>query len=343
MDLSDIQGVKTTIHHERALPSSISVVVPAHNEEEVLREFYERTAGVLKQIGIPYEIVFVNDGSTDHTLPIMTQLREMDPQITVVNLSRNFGKEIALTAGLDICCGEVAVVIDADLQDPPELICELLQGWREGCDIVYAVRTEREGETWLKRKTAAAFYRVIQSVSRIKIPRDTGDFRLISRRALDALLKLREHHRFMKGLFCWVGFPSKPIYYRRAPRAAGKTKWNYWKLWNFALEGITSFTVAPLKIATYIGLAIASTAFMYAAYVVYKTLRYGDPVQGYPSLMVVILFLSGTQLVFTGILGEYLGRVFNEVKHRPLYLVSELYPSKIMEDSRQGKEHFRLS
>ena len=313
----------SSVQITRALPASISVVVPAYNEEEVLDEFYRRTVSVLAGIGAPYEIVFVNDGSTDRTWFIMNQLRKSDPSISAVNLSRNFGKEIALTAGLDESCGEVVIVIDADLQDPPELIPKLLDGWREGFDVVYAVRTEREGETWLKKKTASIFYRVIQSVSRIKIPKDTGDFRLMSRRAIDALSQLREHHRFMKGLFSWVGFPSKPIYYRREPRAAGQTKWNYWKLWNFALEGITSFTVAPLKMATYIGLVVASLSFLYAVFVIYKTLRYGDPVQGYPSLMVVILFIGGTQLVCTGIIGEYLGRVFNEVKQRPLYVVSE--------------------
>jgi glycosyltransferase involved in cell wall biosynthesis len=321
--------VMSTVPIARPTPVSISVVVPAYNEEEVLPEFYRRTADVLRSIGIPYEIVFVNDGSSDRTWCVMNQLRDADSNITLVNLSRNFGKEIALTAGLDESCGEVVIIIDADLQDPPEMIPQFIDGWREGFDVVYAVRTEREGETWLKKKTASIFYRVIQSVSRIKIPKDTGDFRLMSRRSIEALSRLREHHRFMKGLFSWVGFPSKPIHYKREPRAAGQTKWNYWKLWNFALEGITSFTVGPLKMATYIGLAVASLSFLYAAFVIYKTLRYGDPVQGYPSLMVVILFLGGTQLVFTGIIGEYLGRVFNEVKQRPLYLLSELRPSGI--------------
>lgn len=326
MDLprSNLAGSRTP---QRREPESISVVVPAYNEQEVLGEFYSRTSSVLRSTGLPYEIVFVNDGSTDGSLALMHSLRVSDPNVAVVDLSRNFGKEIALTAGLDQSRGEVVVVIDADLQDPPEMIPDFIFEWRNGFDIVYAVRTEREGETWLKKMTAAAFYRLIQSVSRIKIPRDTGDFRLMSRRAVEALRGLREHHRFMKGLFSWIGFPSKPIYYKRAPRAAGETKWNYWKLWNFALEGITSFTIAPLKIATYMGLAVAAGAFIYAAFVIYKTLVYGDPVQGYPSLMVVMLFLGGAQLMFTGILGEYLGRVFNEVKQRPLYLLNDVCPS----------------
>jgi glycosyltransferase involved in cell wall biosynthesis len=315
---------------KRARPGSISIVVPAYNEEEVLPEFYRRAFEVLKKLAIDYEIVFVNDGSSDRTLLVMTQLRALDPNIAVIDLSRNFGKEIALTAGLDKSCGEVVVIIDADLQDPPELIPELIETWREGFDVAYAVRTEREGETWVKKLTAAVFYRVIQSISHIKIPKDTGDFRLMSRRCIDALSLLREQHRFMKGLFSWVGFPSKPVYYKRDPRAAGMTKWNYWKLWNFALEGITSFTIAPLKIATYLGSMVATGSFAYAAYVFYKALRYGDPVQGYPSMMVVLLFLGGVQLVFTGVLGEYIGRIFDEVKLRPLYLLSEVFPSRIM-------------
>lgn len=328
MDISPPNRMTDTLSNASASPS-ISVVVPAYNEQEVLPEFHARTSAVLRELALPYEIVFVNDGSKDETLRVMHSLRDADPNITIVELSRNFGKEIALTAGLDQSRGEVVVVIDADLQDPPEMIPDFIAAWRQGFDIVYAVRTEREGETWLKKTTAAAFYRLIQSVSRIQIPKDTGDFRLMSRRAIDALSGLREHHRFMKGLFSWIGFPSKPIYYKRAPRAAGETKWNYWKLWNFALEGITSFTIAPLKIATYIGLSVACGAFLYAAFVIYKTLTYGDPVQGYPSLMVVVLFLGGAQLMFTGILGEYLGRVFNEVKQRPLYLLTDVLPSRL--------------
>lgn len=315
--------------HLREQPNTISVVVPAFNEQDVLREFYARARSVLEALGVDYEIVFVNDGSTDGTWGVMQELAAKDTSITAIDLSRNFGKEIALTAGLDRSCGDVVVIIDADLQDPPELIPALVEGWREGYDVVYAVRTTRDGETWLKRSTASIFYRLIQRLSRVHIPRDTGDFRLMSRRAVAALGELREHHRFMKGLFSWVGFPSKAVYYTRAPRAAGSTKFNYWKLWNFALEGITSFSVGPLKVATYLGLAVATLSFVYAAVVIYKTLVYGDPVQGYPSLVVILLFLGGTQLICLGIIGEYLGRVFNEVKHRPLYLLSEVLPSQL--------------
>ncbi|WP_088179178.1 glycosyltransferase family 2 protein [Thauera phenolivorans] len=312
-----------------AASPSISIVVPAYNEEEVLQEFHNRTTEVLSTLGGPYEIVYINDGSTDRTLSLMHEIRDIDPNVTIVDLSRNFGKEIALTAGLDQSRGDVVIVIDADLQDPPELIPQFLAEWKNGFDIVYAVRTDRAGETWLKKTTALGFYRLIQSVSRVPIPKDTGDFRLMSRRAVDALGRLREQHRFMKGLFSWIGYPSKPIYYRRDARAAGETKWNYWQLWNFAVEGITSFSIAPLKIATYVGLATASISFVYAIYIVYKTLMFGDPIRGYPSLMVVILFLGGVQLVFTGVIGEYLGRVFDEVKQRPLYLLNGVHESRM--------------
>lgn len=306
----------------------ISVVVPAYNEQEVLRAFHARTTSVLKELGEAYEILYINDGSTDGTLRLMHDLRSEDPSVTIVDLSRNFGKEIALTAGLDQSRGEVVIVIDADLQDPPELIPDFLDEWRNGFDIVYAVRTERAGESWLKRATAGAFYRLIQSMSRVAIPKDTGDFRLMSRRAVNALGRLREQHRFMKGLFSWIGYPSKPIYYKRDPRFAGETKWNYWKLWNFALEGITSFSIAPLKIATYVGLATASFAFIYAIFIIYKTMMFGEPIRGYPSLMVVVLLIGGVQLVFIGVIGEYLGRVFDEVKHRPLYLLNSVHHNK---------------
>lgn len=304
-----------------ALPS-ISVVAPAYNEEEVLVEFYRRVVAVLEATGAEFEIVLVNDGSRDQTLGLMLSLQKIDPRVSVIDLSRNFGKEIALTAGLDHTKGDVVVVLDSDLQDPPELIPEMLNVWREGYDVVYGVRSHRDGETWFKKTTAKYFYRLIQAVSRVDIPNDTGDFRLMSRRAVVDLLRLREEHRFMKGLFAWIGFPAKPIYYRRDPRAAGETKWNYWNLWNFALEGITSFTVAPLKVATYVGLLVAVLALLYGVFVIWKALVFGDSVKGYPSLMAVILFLGGVQLISVGVLGEYIGRIFNEVKRRPLYLLN---------------------
>lgn len=313
----------------RAGLPSISVVAPAYNEQEVLSEFHSRVTSVLYGLGCAYEIVLVNDGSTDNTLKLMHQLHEIDPHVSIVDLSRNFGKEIALTAGLDHTRGDVVVILDSDLQDPPELIPQMLEGWREGYEIVYGVRSHRDGETWLKKASASAFYRLIQRVSRVRIPRDTGDFRLMTRRTIGEIGKLREQHRFMKGLFAWIGFPAKPIYYRRDARVAGETKWNYWNLFNLAVEGITSFSIAPLKIATYAGLSVAFLSLLYAAVVIWKTLMYGDPVRGYPSLMVVVLFLGGVQLVSVGVLGEYIGRIFNEVKGRPLYLVNRVLQSNL--------------
>lgn len=317
----------STPTHEFERPV-ISVVAPAYNEEAVLPEFHKRLTAVFEGLDCELEVVYVNDGSRDGTLNVLCGLRETDARIAVVDLSRNFGKEIAMTAGFDHANGDAVVVIDTDLQDPPELIPEMIRLWRQGHDVVYAQRIAREGETWIKKITASAFYRIIQRLSRVKIPQDTGDFRLMSRRAVDALLQLREHHRFMKGLFAWVGFPSVALPYRRDPRFAGETKWNYWKLWNFALEGITSFTIVPLKIASYLGLAISLLAFSYAAFIIYKTLMFGENVQGYPSLMVAILMLGGIQLASLGIIGEYLGRMFNETKRRPLYLTQGLLLSQ---------------
>jgi glycosyltransferase involved in cell wall biosynthesis len=306
---------------------TLSVVVPAYNEEEVLPELQNRLSAVLEGLGAEWEILYVNDGSRDGTLGVINGFA--DPRVAVIDLSRNFGKEIAMTAGLDHARGDAVVVIDADLQDPPELIPELVRKWREGFDVVYARRAAREGETLVKKATAKLFYRAIQSLSRVDIPPDTGDFRLLSRRAVESLKLLREQHRFMKGLFAWIGYPHVAVYYRRDPRFAGEPKWNYWRLWNFAIEGITSFSIAPLKLATYVGLLTALGAFIAAAVVVYKTLVYGDPVRGYPSLMVVMLFLGGVQLMSLGMIGEYLGRMFNETKRRPLYLVNRFVPSSL--------------
>lgn len=307
----------------------LSIIVPAYNEQEVLPEFHRRMTCVLQSLALDYEIVYVNDGSKDSTLDILRELQRSDRHTAIVDLSRNFGKEIALTAGLDYARGGAVVVIDADLQDPPELIPDLIKGWRDGFDVVYATRSAREGETFMKKATAHLFYRVVQSISRFKIPEDTGDFRLLSRRAVDALKQLREQHRFMKGLFAWIGYPQKSVPYRRDPRFAGETKWNYWKLWNFAIEGITSFTIAPLKLATYLGLMVALGAFSYGGFIIVKTLIFGNTVAGYPSLMVVVLFLGGVQLVALGIIGEYLGRMFDETKGRPLYLVNAYHNAAV--------------
>ena len=304
----------------------LSVVVPAYNEQDVLPEFHRRLATVLDSIPMDVEVLYVNDGSTDHTLNLLRAFQQEDPRVTILDLSRNFGKELALTAGLDHASGDAVVVIDADLQDPPEVIPAFLAEWDHGYDVVYGRRVARDGETRLKRASAYVFYRLINAVSQIPIPRDTGDFRLLSRRAVESLRQLREQHRFMKGLFAWIGYGQIAVPYHRDPRYAGQTKWNYWRLWNFALEGITSFTIGPLKAATYLGILTALGAFGYVAFVIWRTLWYGDPVAGYPSMMVAILFLGGVQLMTVGVMGEYLGRMFDESKHRPLYLLNALHP-----------------
>jgi len=308
---------------------SLSVVVPAYNEAEVIGEFQRRLGAVMDGLGLSWEVVYVDDGSSDGTPALLAALQATRPEVAVVALSRNFGKEAALTAGLDHARGRDAViVIDADLQDPPEVIPDLVAAWREGFDVAYAQRRSRAGETWMKKATASAFYRLMGSIGGpVTLPADTGDFRLMSRRALDALLQLRERHRFMKGLFAWVGFPSRAVPYDRAPRAAGTTKWNYRRLWNLSLEGITSFTTLPLKVATWLGLVTAAAALGYGGWVVAKALLIGDPVPGYPSLMTVLLLLGGVQLITLGVIGEYLGRIFNETKGRPLYVVGRHLPS----------------
>jgi len=305
-----------------------SVVVPIFNEADGLRELHRRLCAVMDALGV-WEVVYVNDGSHDATLRELQALRAADARIAIVNLSRNFGKEIATAAGLDHAAGEAVIVIDADLQDPPEVIPALVAGWRQGFDMVYAQRRARAGESWMKRLTAAWFYRLMEHLGRVPMPRDTGDFRLMSRRVVEALRQLREQHRFMKGLFAWVGFPSMAVPYDRAPRHAGTSKWGYWRLWNLALEGITSFTVMPLKVATYLGLFVAFVSVAYALVIVVKTLVLGNPVAGYPSLVTIVLFLGGVQLMTLGVIGEYLGRIFNETKQRPLYFVERYEPSEV--------------
>ena len=311
-----------------------SVVVPCYNEALGLGEFHRRLSLVMDAIGRSWEVIYVNDGSADATLACMETMRATDPHVGLINLSRNFGKEIALTAGLDHAQGEAIVVIDADLQDPPEVIPALVAVWDQGIDMVYAQRRAREGETWLKKFTANQFYGLMQRLGGVRLPSNTGDFRLISRRTLDALLQLREHHRFMKGLFAWVGFPSQAVLYDRAPRHAGSSSWNYWRLWNLAVEGITGFTLMPLKVGTYLGLAVAVFALGFGGQLIVRTMLFGNQVPGYPSLMAVVLFLGGAQLMTLGVIGEYLGRVFNETKQRPLYLLERTRGSEIAEHAR---------
>ncbi len=304
----------------------LSIVVPCFDEADGLAEFHRRLAAAMDATALPWSVTYVDDGSQDGTRALAERLAASDPRVAVLGLSRNFGKEAATTAGLDHARGDAVVVIDADLQDPPEVIPLLVAEWQAGADVVYAQRRVRHGETWLKRTTARLFYRLMSGVGDVQLPRDTGDFRLMSRRAVDALGTLRERHRFLKGLFAWIGFPSRAVPYDRAPRLAGRSKWNYWRLWNFAIEGITGYTVLPLKVATYAGLLIALLSGLYGTVIVVRTLLDGSDVPGYPSLLVAVLFLGGAQLTTLGVIGEYLGRVFNETKQRPLYLVERYHP-----------------
>jgi len=305
---------------------SLSIVVPVYNEDAVLPEFHRRLAAVLDLLPAVAEVIYVNDGSQDGSLSLLHRLRNADVRVAVLDLSRNFGKEIAMTAGLDHAQGEAVIVVDADLQDPPELIPDMIRAWRDGFDVVLMRRKSRAQESWFKKATARAFYRAIGRMGTIDIPENVGDFRLLSRRAVEAIRRFPERSRFMKGLFAWIGFPTREIEYDREGRHAGVTKWNYWRLWNFALEGITSFSAVPLKAASYVGFVTALVAFTYGVYVIGKTLLFGDPVRGYPSLVVVVLFLGGLQLMALGIIGEYLARMFIEVKQRPLYLVQRRLP-----------------
>jgi glycosyltransferase involved in cell wall biosynthesis len=287
----------------------------------VLHKTWSRLTEVLGSTGLSYEIVFVNDGSSDDSEQMLAGLVDQDPTLTVIHLSRNFGKEYALTAGLDFVQGEATIIIDADLQDPPELIPEMVAAWREGFDVVTMRRVRRDGETALKRSSAWMFYRLLNRISDVAIPPDTGDFRLLSAQAVGAVRSLPERVRYMKGIFAWIGFRQKEIPYQRDSRAAGVTKWGYLRLMRLALDGITAFSTVPLRLATWLGFITAFGAFFYGLWTVFKTLAFGEPVAGFPTLMTSMLFLGGVQLMAIGMLGEYLGRLFTESKQRPHYLV----------------------
>ena len=307
----------------------VTILVPAYNEQEVLHLLYVRLEKLMNEnTNYDFEVLLVNDGSKDKTFEIMQELREKDKRFCYLNLSRNFGKETAMIAGLDYCKGDAVVIIDADLQDPPELIPEMIKYWEEGYDDVYAKRKSREGETWLKKFTSKMYYRVLQGFTRIEIQKDTGDFRLLDRRCVEALKSMRENQRYTKGLFSIIGYNKKEILYDRDPRAAGQTKWNYGKLIDLSIDGITSFTTSPLRWAALIGCGVSVIGFVYMLYIIIKTIVTGIDVPGYASLMVVILFLGGIQLIFLGIIGEYLGRTFNESKHRPLYFIERYNETK---------------
>lgn len=308
----------------------LTVIVAAFNEAEALPALHPRIATVLDALaadGVAGQVLYVDDGSRDRTWAVLDDIAAADPRVSLLRLSRNFGKEAALTAGLDRIDTGAALILDADGQDPPELIPQFVAKWREGYDDVHGTRIARDGEGWFKRVTAHGFYRVMQRLSKTPIPTDTGDFRLLSPRALAALRQLRERHRFMKGLFGWVGFEQVAVPYHREARVAGRSKFNVWRLWNFALEGVTSFSTAPLRVATYLGVLTALLAFAYALWIVIKAIFWGDPVAGWPTMMTVILLLGGVQLMALGVIGEYLGRLYEESKQRPLYLVDRWRPA----------------
>ncbi|MCG9657451.1 glycosyltransferase family 2 protein [Vibrio mediterranei] len=312
----------------------ISIICPCYNEQEVLDIFMQRITPVLEQTGYSYEVILINDGSRDNTLQVMSALREQNQYVRTVNLSRNFGKEAALTAGLDLARGEVVIPIDADLQDPPELILDFISEWQKGFDVVVAKRVDRSTDTWAKKLTAELFYKFHNAVAQVEIPENVGDFRLINRRVVQAIQLLPENQRFMKGIFSWVGFKTSVVEYKRDAREAGETSFNGWKLWNFALDGITSFSTAPLRIWLYIGSFISALAFLYGSFTVVKTLIYGIDAPGYASLITVMLFLGGVQLIGIGVMGEYIGRLYMESKRRPTYIIeSDEYQGKTKANS----------
>lgn len=309
--------------HRENRPFRLSLVVPMYNEEEGLSTFLDRVVPHVEPLTEDYEIVCVNDGSSDRTVALLKEARKTNPRIKIIDLTRNFGKEAALTAGIDFATGDALIPLDADLQDPPELIPDLVAKWREGNDMVVAVRGDRGSDTFFKRSSANMFYRVIARLSEVPVPANAGDFRLMDSRVIAALKRMPERTRFMKGMFAWLGFRQATITYTRPGRLAGSTKWRLWRLWNFALDGIFSFTTLPLRVWTYFGLATAAVAFLYMLLIIVRTLVYGISVPGYASVVVILLFFSGMNMIGLGILGEYLGRVFVEVKKRPIYLVRD--------------------
>ena len=304
---------------------TISIIAPCYNEEETIEPFLRRIEEILAQINEPYEIVFINDGSKDNTLNVLLNAKQNFKNIRIINFSRNFGKEAALTAGLDKARGEAAIPIDVDLQDPPELIKDLVAKWREGYDVVLAKRADRTSDSFAKRVSADLFYKLNGKISNVDIPNNVGDFRLMSKRVVEALKQLPENQRFMKGLFAWVGFKTTVIEYVREKREAGQSSFNGWKLWNFALDGITSFSTLPLRIWLYIGALVSFLSFLYGSFIILKTLIFGVDLPGYASLAVIMLFLGGIQLIGIGILGEYIGGIYSESKRRPSYIIEGEY------------------
>lgn len=309
----------------------ISIIVPAYNEEESIPYLEKRLVALMDNMkNYEFEVLFVNDGSKDKTLELIKELRKKDERFCYVNFSRNFGKEIAMIAGLDYATGDAIILIDADLQDPPELIPELVKYWEQGYDDVYAKRKSRKGETFLKKFTSKMYYKVLQSLTNVEIQKDTGDFRLLDRRCVNALKKLRESQRCSKSIFSWIGYNKKEVLYDRDPRIAGKTKWNYKKLVDLAIDGITSFTTSPLRISTYLAIPTFLALVIYFIYVIIKCIRLRVAIQAFQAIILLVLFFSGIQIMLFGIIGEYLGRIFNETKNRPLYFVDEYNGEKEM-------------
>lgn len=304
---------------------SISIVVPCYNEEGVIHIFLEHIEPILVGLNKNYEIIFVNDGSTDNTFEVMLNAKNSHKNIRVLNLSRNFGKEAALTAGLEQAKGDAIIPIDVDLQDPPELIVSFIEKWEEGFDVVLAKRADRTSDSFLKRVSAEYFYKIHNQISDIAIPRNVGDYRLMSRRVIEALKTLPENQRFMKGLFSWAGYKTTYVEYTREVRVAGKSSFNGWKLWNFALDGITGFSTVPLRVWLYVGVVISFLSFLLGCTVIVKTLIFGIDLPGYASLITIVLFLGGIQLMGIGILGEYIGRIYKEAKRRPTYVIENEY------------------
>ena len=322
----------------------ISIIIPAYNEEESLPFLIERINKLMNSLEDKYdfEILFINDGSKDRTLELIKEYRDKDKRICYVDFARNFGKEIAMKAGIDYCTGECAIFLDADLQDPPELIPELIKYWEEGYDDVYARRKSRKGETLLKKITSKMYYRILQALTPVEIQVDTGDFRLLDRRCINVLKALKENQRCSKSLFSWIGYKKKAVFYDRDPRIAGKTKWNYGKLFNLAIDGITSFTTSPLRISAFLSIPTFLMLIGYLIYVIIKCIRIQEAIQAFQATILLILFFSGIQILLFGIVGEYLGRIFNESKARPLYLVNE-YNNEKETNEKLLKEDKRLN
>lgn len=321
---------------------TLSIIVPMYNEDSAIDAFFKRVQRALQTVTQSYEIICVNDGSRDRTLIQLREKAQADARIKIVNLSRNFGKEVALSAGIDHATGDAVVPIDADLQDPPEIIPLMMAKWRAGAKLVLAKRRDRSSDTWLKRLTANGAYWLFSKLTHPQIPQNVGDFRLMDREVVEAIKRLPERSRFMKGLFTWVGYEAVEVEYDREQRSAGETKWNYWKLWNFAIDGITSFSSLPLRIWSYLGFGVSLFALAYLAFTVSKAMMFGLDTPGYASLMSVILFFNGISLIGIGVIGEYLGRIFTEVKARPLYIVSETVGFETPQSAARPDQHRSL-